>query len=206
MSTSHLGSAIPDLRAGVFRPLAAALSLVAAAGCATVGSAPEPTASAAVGRPAAPSLGWFSRIKAPADREPVLQLSARGVQVFRCERRDGALLWVFRQPDAELLGDRGAVVGRHGANFSFEYMDGSRLTATIAAYDEAPRSTDLRWLLMTTRSYGKGMFDGVTHVQRVNTSGGTPPERCDSAQVNQVMRVNFTADFIFYRPKSSAAG
>jgi hypothetical protein len=29
-----------------------------------------------------------------------------------------------------------------------------------------------------------------------------PPERCEGAQVNQVLRVDFSADFIFYRPKS----
>lgn len=115
-------------------------------------------------------------------------------------------MWVFRQPDAELLGERGTVVGRHGANFSFEHIDGSRLTATITAYDDAPRSADLRWLLLSTRSYGKGTFEGMSHVQRVNTAGGTPPDRCDAAQLNQVLRVNFTADFIFYRPKSAAPG
>lgn len=171
------------------------------AGCATVVSGPAST-SGGKPVPAAPSLGFFSNIKAPADRDPVLQLSARGVQVFRCERRDGALVWIFRQPDAELLNDRGAVVGRHGANFSFEHVDGSRLAATIAAHDDAPKPTDLKWLLLTTRSFGKGAFEGVTHVQRVNTRGGMPPERCEGAQVNQILRVDFSADFIFYRPKS----
>jgi Protein of unknown function (DUF3455) len=171
--------------------------------CASVG--PGPAAPASPDRAsavAAPHLGLFSRIKAPGDREPVLQLSSRGVQVFRCEKRDGALVWIFRQPDAELLNDRGAVVGRHGANFSFEHVDGSRLAATIAAHDDAPKSTDLKWLLLTTRSFGKGAFEGVTHVQRVNTRGGMPPERCDGAQVNQVLRIDFSADFVFYRPKS----
>ena len=181
--------------------LAASAALFAA--CASVG--PGPTAGTGPDKTStvtAPSLGLFSRIKVPSDREPALQLSARGVQVFRCERRDGALVWIFRQPDAELLNDRGAVVGRHGANLSFEHVDGSRLTATIAAYDDAPKSTDLRWLLMTTRSFGKGTFEGVTHVQRVNTRGGMPPDRCEGTQVNQVLRVDFSADFIFYRPKS----
>jgi hypothetical protein len=116
------------------------------------------------------------------------------------------MTWVFRQPDAELLNERGAVVGRHGANFSFEHADGSRLTATIAAYDDAPKSTDLRWLLMTTRSFGKGTLEGVTHVQRVNTRGGMPPERCENAQANQVLRVDFSADFIFYRPNPGGSG
>jgi hypothetical protein len=185
--------------------LAVCVTLISA--CASVG--PGPSATAGPNKAAevtAPSLGLFSGIKVPRDREPVLRLSARGVQIFRCEKRDSGFAWVFRQPEAELLDADGRVVGRHGANFSFEHVDGSRLVATIAAYDDAPKSTDLRWLLMTTRSFGKGAFDGVTHVQRVNTQGGMPPERCDSSQVNQVLRVDFSAEFVFYRAKSTASG
>jgi len=174
--------------------------------CASVGPGPATTTGPGKG-PAvsAPSLGLFSSIKVPSDRVPVLQLSAKGVQVFRCEKRDSGFAWVFRQPDAELIDASGKAVGRHGANFSFEHVDGSRLVATIVGYDNAPKSTDLRWLLLTTRSFGKGTFDGVTHVQRVNTQGGMPPERCESSQANQVLRVDFTADFVFYRPKAADA-
>ena len=177
------------------------------AACASVG--PGSSSSAGpdkTGAVTAPSLGLFSKIKAPSDREPVLQLSAQGVQIFRCEKRDGTFVWVFRQPDAQLLDAAGKVVGRHGASFSFEHNDGSRLTATIVAYDEAPNSADLRWVLMTTRSFGKGTFDGITHVQRVGTRGGMPPEKCDAAQVNQLLRVDFSADFVFYRARASSAG
>ena len=182
---------------------ALAVSVALLSACASVGPS-GPAATPAPGKTAVttPSLGLFSSIRVPGDREPVLKLSARGAQVFRCEKRDGRDVWVFRQPDAELLDDNGKVVGRHGANFSFENADGSRLVAAIAASDEAPKSTDLRWLLMTTRSYGKGAFEGITHVQRVNTHGGMPPERCESSQANQVLRVDFSAEFIFYRPRS----
>jgi len=154
-------------------------------------SAPVPT----------PSLGFFSKIKAPSTHEPTLHLASRGVQIFRCEKRDAGMLWVFRQPQAELLDSSGKAVGQHGANFSFEHDDGSRLVSTIAAYDEASKPTDLRWLLLTTRSFGKGALENVTHVQRVNTSGGMPPARCEASQLNQLLRVDFTSDFIFYRPR-----
>lgn len=187
---------------------AVALGTLLISACASVSGGSS--APATPGKPAAatpPSLGLFSRIKVPGDREPTLQLSAKGVQIFRCEKRDGAFIWVFRQPDSELLDSSGSVVGRHGANFSFEHNDGSRLVATtIAAYDDAPKSTDLRWLLMTTRSFGKGTFDGVTHVQRVNTHGGMPPERCEATQANQLVRIDFSAEFVFYRAKSSVSG
>jgi Protein of unknown function (DUF3455) len=174
-------------------------------GCQTV-SAP-PSTAAAPGRPAvaSPELGLFSKIKVPSDREPVLKLAARGAQVFRCEKRDAQGAWVFRQPDGELLDAAGKVVGRHGANFSFEHVDGSRLLSTIAAHDDAPKPTDLRWLLMTTRSFGNGAFEGVTHVQRVNTSGGMPPPTCDLAHAGRVLRVDFTADFVFYRARAASA-
>jgi hypothetical protein len=180
--------------------LAVGCALVTA--CASVGPGPATTTGPdKTGTVTAPSLGLFSSIKAPTDREPVLRLAARGVQVFRCEKRDGQGAWVFRQPDAELVDTAGKVVGRHGANFSFEHVDGSRLVASIAAHDDAPRSTDLRWLLMTTRSFGKGAFEGITHVQRVNTAGGMPPASCDAAHAGRVLRVDFTSDFVFYRPR-----
>jgi hypothetical protein len=181
---------------------AALLAACAAVGPASSGTAGSDKADAV----AAPSLGIFSRIKAPSGSTPVLQLTARGVQIFRCEKRDGAFVWVFRQPDAQLLDSSGKVVGRHGASFSFEHDDGSRLTATIVAYDDAPKSTDLRWLLMTTRSFGKGAFDGVTHVQRIDTRGGMPPETCQASQANQILRVEFSAEFVFYRARSAASG
>ena len=179
--------------------------VLALSACETLTVPSPPPSGGTRGGVAAPSLGLFSRIKVPDDREPVLKLAARGAQVFRCEQRDGQGAWVFRQPDAELVDAAGKVVGRHGANFSFEHVDGSRLVATIAAHDEAPRPTDLRWLLMTTRSFGKGAFEGVTHVQRINTTGGMPPASCDAAHAGRVLRVDFTSDFLFYRPRAASA-
>jgi hypothetical protein len=162
-----------------------------ASGPGSPGAAPVPT----------PSLGFFSKIKAPATHVPSLQLASRGVQIFRCEKREAGLVWVFRQPQADLLDTAGKTVGKHGVNFSFEHDDGSRLVSTIVAFDEAPKPTDLRWLLLTTRSFGKGALENVSHVQRINTTGGMPPARCDASQLNQLLRVDFTSDFVFYRPR-----
>ena len=176
------------------------------AACAAPRPALPPASGSRSGAPAAvpvpaPSLGFFSKIKAPSTHEPTLQLASRGVQIFRCEKRDAGLNWVFRQPQADLLDSSGKAVGKHGANFSFEHDDGSRLVSTITAYDEASKPTDLRWLLLSTRSFGKGVLENVTHVQRVNTAGGMPPTRCEPAQLNQLLRVDFTSDFVFYRPR-----
>ncbi len=190
-----------------FRIAAGSITLALLVACA----APRPAlpsgvgtaSSAPTGSPvASPSLGFFSKIKAPSTHEPALQLASRGVQIFRCEKREGGLIWVFRQPQAELLDGSGKMVGRHGANFSFEHDDGSRLVSTIVAYDEADKATDLRWLLLTTRSFGNGVLENVSHVQRINTTGGMPPARCEPSQLNQILRVDFTSDFVFYRPRT----
>lgn len=198
----------PGQRAACGRPLHATLiALVLVAGCSTVAPPAGTKPGAAPATPVqTPSLGLFSSIKLPGDAQPALQLSARGVQIFRCEKRDGGFAWIFRQPEAQLSDAAGKPVARHGANFSFEHNDGSRLVATVAEHDDAPNAADLRWLLFTTRSYGEGAFAGVTHVQRVNTKGGMPPARCEAAQSGQLLRVDFSADFVFYRAKSQAAG
>jgi hypothetical protein len=187
------------------------LALVAAAlvltGCAAPPTVGKPGASPSADRspelrPAPPSLGLFSRIKVPDGQEPALQLSAQGVQIFRCERTDGAVYeWRFRQPDAELADLRGAVVGRHGANFSFEHRDGSRLLGTVVAHEKSASADALPWLLLSAKSFGKGEFAGISYVQRVNTRGGMPPPGCGAEQANRLLRVDFSADFIFYRPR-----
>ena len=184
----------------------AVVASLLASGCATVELPPAapsaPATTGAAATTATPSLGFFSRIKAPDNTEPSLRLSGKGVQVFRCERQAGGdWAWVFRLPEADLADDSGKVVARHGANFSFEHVDGSRLVGSVAAYDEAPSAGNLRWLLMTTRPFGQGVLSGVSHVQRVNTNGGMPPPRCEANQQNQLLRVPFSADFVFYRPR-----
>jgi hypothetical protein len=187
-------------------PLAASLAaspvaLLAAlllAGCATVLTGPGPADD---GRPSPPSLGFFSNIKVPDGHDVVLKLAAAGVQVFRCEARAADWIWVFRLPEADLRDEHGAVVARHGAGFTFEHVDGSRLVGNVIGFDEAPGRDNLRWLLLSARAFGTGAFERVSHVQRVNTAGGMPPERCEASQKSRLLRVPFSADFVFYRPR-----
>lgn len=182
--------------------LSAISAALALAACATAPEPAPPLAAQARTPVDAPALGFFSRIKAPDQVEPVLRLSGKGVQVFRCEPRGSGYAWAFRLPEASLFDDSGRAVVRHGANFSFEHADGSRLLGTVVDFDEAPRPTDLRWLLLATRWFGEGALARVTHVQRVNTSGGMPPPRCEASQQNRLLRVDFSADFIFYKPRT----
>jgi len=177
-------------------PAATPATGVAAPGAAPGGAAPAPPPEP----PSRPWLGLFSHIKAPGEVDPAFELTATGVQIFRCERDKDGLHWVFRLPEAELRDSRGQVVAHHGANYSFEYVDGSRLLGTIVGYDSPPNDDSLRWLLLRTQSFGQGELEKVTYVQRVDTTGGMPPAQCAAEQANQILRVPFSAKFIFYRP------
>jgi uncharacterized protein DUF3455 len=198
------------------RALCAAVALVAAA-CAgprpapvapaAPGAAPE-TAAAATAPPAPPpevptrpSLGLFSQIRAPTEVEPAFEMAGAGVQIFRCEPDKDGYRWAFRLPEAELRDARGQVVAHHGANYSFEHVDGSRLLGTIVGYDSAPGDDAVRWLLLRTQSFGQGELEKVSYVQRVDTAGGLPPAQCSAEQANQILRVPFSAKFVFYRPR-----
>ena len=187
---------------------AALLAACASTPPATQPAAPTPTAPGAPQPalpaptpPTPPSLGFFSHIKTPDNVQPALRLQGRGVQVFRCEARGTGYSWVYRLPEADLFDAAGKAVIRHGANFSFEHADSSRLLGTVIDFDEAPDPNNLRWLLLSTRSFGEGILTGVTYVQRVNTIGGMPPSRCDPGQQNRLLRVDFSADFVFYKPR-----
>jgi hypothetical protein len=53
-------------------------------------------------------------------------------------------------------------------------------------------------LLEALVSDGPGIFDGITHIQRVNTVGGIAP--ADPGDfVGDQARVPYTADYFFYR-------
>jgi hypothetical protein len=93
-------------------------------------------------------------------------------------------------------------MGKHGANFSFEHRDGSRLLGTVIAHDKATSADTLPWLLLSVKSFGKGEFGGIDYVQRVNTQGGMPPATCSADENNRLLRVPFSADFVFYRPRT----
>lgn len=187
----------PPARLSIAAVLLAALTY----GCAQSGpgAAPREIAASGSGQPGVLFSMFHRALPVPAGHAEVLRLHGRGVQIFRCEAQAGEARWVFRLPDAELIGPDGKLVVRHGVNLSFEHVDGSRLIGEVVDHVAAPEDGALPWLLIATRSYGDGALAGVSHVQRINTTGGMPPARCDGSQAGQILRVPFTADFVFYR-------
>jgi hypothetical protein len=158
-----------------------------------------PMGGAAAVAPLPPELPRASQIRVPEGALPVLRLRASGNQIFRCEARGKGFEWTFRLPEADLTDEAGNPAGRHGANYSFEHPDGSRVVGTIVAHDPAPHDVDIAWLLIAGKPFGKGTLGDIAWIQRVDTEGGMPPVACDAGQSGQVLRVPFSATFVFYR-------
>ena len=184
------------------RPICAAFLFAALllAGCA-VAPPNAVSPSAAIGSGSFGPL-HVNHLRIPADVEEYLRLTARGVQVFRCERVETVYLWRFVQPDAQLFDSRGRAVATHGADFSFRHIDGSALATHIVAYEDIPNVKDLRPVLMAATSSGKGAFAAAVDVARIENNGGLPPASCKSGDVGRVLRVPFTADFVFFRKRT----
>jgi len=168
----------------------------------TTESAP-PSAGPAHGAEAPPST-LYSMFHRPLQAPPsgaveALRLNGQGMQIFRCESQSAGLRWSYRLPEAELRDAKGDVVVHHGVNLSFEHVDGSRLVGEVVDHVPSPNADSLPWLLLKTRGYGDGALAAITYVERINTVGGMPPASCEPAQLNEVLRVPFSAQFVFFR-------
>lgn len=146
-------------------------------------------------------------LRAGADEEPAFVLSARGTNLFQCKARvnePDAYAWYFVAPEATLYeGTR--VAGSHRAAGQFE-SDGDRTSVFGVLRATQPGGADnLPWAAMRAVPTGdSGTFAGVTMIQRVNTAGGVASaEGGTAANAGNETRVNFTADYDFYKRRGT---
>jgi hypothetical protein len=123
---------------------------------------------------------------------------AVGVQVYRWN----GTAWAFVEPVANLYADRGfhGQVGTHYAGPTWESNSGSKvLSRRVVNTGCTPDSKAIPWLLLETiTADGPGVFDRVTFIQRVNTTGGIVPA-APGTFVGEEARVPYTAEYFFYR-------
>jgi hypothetical protein len=134
-------------------------------------------------------------------------LSARGTSLFQCKARvnePDTYAWYFVAPVAVLYeGARAA--GSHRAAGQFE-SDSDRTSIVGLLRATQPGGADnLPWAVMRAAPTGdSGMFAGVTTIQRVNTAGGVAPvDGCTAANAGNETRVNFSADYYFYKRRGA---
>jgi hypothetical protein len=123
---------------------------------------------------------------------------ALGVQIYRWNGTS----WDFVAPEATLYANasfRGKV-GIHYAGPTWESNSGSKVVARrLSGCTADPTAID--WLLLEKVSTGgPGIFSQVTHIQRVNTTGGKAPT-APGAFVGAEARVPYTAEYYFYRAR-----
>lgn len=143
------------------------------------------------------------QLQPPADEQLLLQVHARGDQIYTCGNDSGEFAWTLKAPDAQLFDKDGKHFGKHFAGPSWEADDGSRITGKGAATVPSPDADSIPWLLVKVVSHdGKGVLARVDTVQRLNTKGGKAPgSGCDASHAGQEVRTAYSADYFFYGPK-----
>jgi hypothetical protein len=144
-----------------------------------------------------------SQLEPPAGEQLLLQVHAKGDQVYTCKSDAGQFAWTLKAPDARLFDKEGKLFGKHFAGPSWEANDGSRVTGKAVANSPSPDGDSIPWLLVTVVSHdGSGVLSRVTSIQRVNTKGGKAPATgCDASHVGSEIRVAYSADYRFFAPK-----
>lgn len=141
-------------------------------------------------------------IKVEAGNEVAFHAYALGVQIYRWN----GSAWTFVAPAANLYADAGfnGKVGFHYAGPTWESKSGSKvLAARVSNTGCTPDASGIAWLLLKKVSTdGPGIFNNVTYIQRVNTTGGLAPT-APGTTVGEEKRVPYTAEYYFYRAQQS---
>jgi hypothetical protein len=143
------------------------------------------------------------QIQPPAEEQLLLQVHAKGDQVYTCKSDGAQFTWTLKAPDAQLFDKTGKPFGKHFAGPTWEANDGSRVVGKAVANVRSPDADSIPWLLINILSReGSGVLSHVTSIQRLNTKGGKPPASgCDASHLGQEARAPYRADYIFYAPK-----
>src|ERR1700676_1752294 len=144
-----------------------------------------------------------AQIQAPANEELLLEVHAKGDQVYACQEGVTQFAWTLKAPDAQLFDKDGKPFGKHFAGPSWEASDGSRVRGKAVANAPSPDANSIPWLLVNIVSHdGTGVLSRATTTQRLNTSGGkAPASSCDASHAGQEIRAPYSADYLFYAPK-----
>ncbi len=143
------------------------------------------------------------QLQPPAGEQLLIQVHAKGDQVYICKEGATEFSWGLKAPDAQLFDKDSKPFGKHFAGPSWEANDGSRVTGKAVANVPSPDADSIPWLLVNVVSHeGSGILSHATSIQRLNTKGGkAPASGCDSAHASQAVRVPYSADYLFYAPK-----
>lgn len=159
------------------------------------------TAAAQIAPPQVPE-----NLKVPATEVVLLKALGKGKQIYACSAKpgdEGQFVWVLDRPQAELIDENGAVVGKHYKGPVWEAADGSKVGGQAQQRANAPHANAVPWLLLKAASHdGAGTFARVTYIQRVDTEGGMAPAAgCDKSNLGVEASADYQATYFFYVPR-----
>ena len=143
------------------------------------------------------------QLQPPTNEQLLLQVHAKGDQIYTCKGEGTQFTWTLKAPNAQLLYKDGKPFGKHFAGPSWEAVDGSRIVGKAVANAPSPDADSIPWLLVTVVSHsGEGVLARVTSIQRINTKGGKAAvSGCDAAHVGEETRAPYSADYVFFAAK-----
>jgi hypothetical protein len=144
-------------------------------------------------------------LKIPAGERAAIRVEAKGVQIYECKASASdptKLDWAFTAPEAELFDADGQTFGKHFAGPSWQANDGSKVVGEVRARADSPEADAIPLLLLGAKSKeGKGVLAEVKSIQRLNTAGGKAPAGCREVERGTVLRVPYTATYVFSVPR-----
>lgn len=170
----------------------AVIPLAALSACTSMGTA----------RVAAPDVP--TAVAVPAGHTPTMILTGSGLLTYECRAKASTTdvyEWTFVAPDAVLRDRSGAQVGKYYGGPTWEHGDGSKITGKQLAVAPSSAGNIPYQLVQVTPSPGSGTFNSTSYIQRVNTKGGVAPnEPCTASTAGSKKTVDYSADYVFYRP------
>lgn len=186
---------------GSLLTIVGALSIVGALRVSEAVAAPSAGHASAGGqRPCPPNVP--AALDPPATVTLAAGVAANGVQIYVCSaaKPGEAPAWTLEGPHAT-LSQGSEVVGIHFGGPIWQALDGSSVKGAKLASADAPVATAVPWLLLSGVPSGEGTFGQVTHVQRLETTGGKAPSGgCDASHLGQKVLVPYTSSYFLYRP------
>jgi hypothetical protein len=88
------------------------------------------------------------QLQPPATEQLLLQVHAKGDQIYTCAGDPAQFAWTLERPDAQLIDKDGKSFGKHFAGPSWKAQDGSRVTGKGVAHAPSPDADSIPWLLV----------------------------------------------------------
>ena len=140
-------------------------------------------------------------LQPPAGEHSILQVHAKGDQIYTCKADGDRFAWTLKGPDAQLFDKDGKLFGKHFEGPTWKANDGSQVTGKAVGM-ASPDSNSIPWLLVTVVSHsGEGVLSRVTSIQRIHTQGGKAPNSgCAASTAGVETRADYAADYVFFAP------